>query len=136
MMKAPLRADPHRGEKRRTALLVMTPYGIGLLPMITLIPSLRLLYAIIAVSVMEVILMIITSVWDILLLVTFWRRRRILKQIDMENVITVSTLIKLLAFCLYRLILTPVISWRRNPLYPSVLSLKAFILFLHLDYSV
>ncbi|KAF8510271.1 hypothetical protein JB92DRAFT_3097475 [Gautieria morchelliformis] len=53
---------------------------------------------------LELSLVILTCLWDILLVVTFCSYRRIFRRVNMVNIMTISLLKHLSVFCLFRLL--------------------------------
>lgn len=113
-MRAALHTESARAKKLRTVLLVVTPYLFGLLPMVE--------YAHAGFDFLrgniyhgsgyaELALIIITSLWDAVLLVTFWRQRRILRRANIREVVSLYLLTKIFVFCLYRLTIGVLYIW-------------------------
>ncbi|KAF8499898.1 hypothetical protein BU17DRAFT_72191 [Hysterangium stoloniferum] len=94
-MKSTLRAESPRTEKRRTAIIELIP-AVGI-------------YGDITISIAQVILILLTSTFDIIVLISFWRRQRLMKRVNMENVTSFAVVIKLLVFSLYGVILSAIL---------------------------
>jgi len=95
-------------QKLRTAVLVVTPYLFSLLALIELFrPSTTNPQG--ADLILGIIFMILTCLTfglDVILLVTFWRHSRLLRQADIYGVMSMSMIIRLIIFSMYQLVLT------------------------------
>ncbi|KAF8590785.1 hypothetical protein K439DRAFT_1164307 [Ramaria rubella] len=49
---------------------------------------------------------VITLLWGVILLITCWRARRVLREANLHGVMCMPTLIRLLILCLYQFVLT------------------------------
>ncbi|KAF8510252.1 hypothetical protein JB92DRAFT_448608 [Gautieria morchelliformis] len=105
--------------KLRTFTLLITPYFMGIIPLCLLFdinqtPSAN------AMNYLELSLVILTCLWDILLVVTFCSYRRIFRRVNMVNIMTISLLTRLSVFCLFRFLfavifMTAIALLDRNP---------------------
>ncbi|KAF8505191.1 hypothetical protein JB92DRAFT_2966067 [Gautieria morchelliformis] len=98
--------------KLRTFALLVTPYLIGIIPVCELIYVNPAQYngLLEGVSYLELAMVILTSIWDVLLLVTFYRYRRIFRQADMGGIMSVSLLTRLSIFSFFRLFLSIIVA--------------------------
>ncbi|KAF8479887.1 hypothetical protein JB92DRAFT_1779141 [Gautieria morchelliformis] len=93
--------------------LVATPYLSGLVAVVELFPfpTRRLsdniaLPADIVVKCLFLVITIINFLWTVVLVATFWRDRRILRQANVHGVMPFSMLRRLVLLCLYQLAMT------------------------------
>jgi len=107
-MRSTLRADSARLEKRRTAFLIVMPYIFGSIPLIELIPSAGI-YGDITISIVQVTLILLTSAFDIVVLISFLRRRRLMKRVNVQDVTSFAVVVKLLIFSLYGVVLSAIL---------------------------
>ncbi|KAF8516787.1 hypothetical protein JB92DRAFT_2909183, partial [Gautieria morchelliformis] len=87
--------------KLRTFMLLITPYCMGIVPFSQLfdINQTRNNLLLKAMDYLELSLVILTCLWDILLVVTFCSYRRIFRRVHMVNIVTISLLMRLSVFC-------------------------------------
>ncbi|KAF8516229.1 hypothetical protein JB92DRAFT_2910974 [Gautieria morchelliformis] len=92
--------------KLRTFTLLITPYFMGIVPLSQLFyinqTGNNSLFNV--MDYLELSLVILTCLWDILLMVMFCRYRRIFQRVNMVSIMTASLLVRLFAFCLFRLL--------------------------------
>ncbi|KAF8510244.1 hypothetical protein JB92DRAFT_448013 [Gautieria morchelliformis] len=88
--------------KLRTFTLLITPYFMGMVPLCLLF-DINQTRSTNAMYYLELSLVILTCLWDILLVVTFCSYRRIFRRVNMVNIMTISLLTRLSVFCLFRL---------------------------------
>jgi len=94
-----------RAKSRCQVLLLVTPYVFGLLPLIELLPI--NIFAIVGLTtIVEAILITVTSVWDIIILTSFIRRSQNFQKLGMGHSFSARFLAKILVFSGYRLTLT------------------------------
>ncbi|KIJ31465.1 hypothetical protein M422DRAFT_266843 [Sphaerobolus stellatus SS14] len=98
-------SDRKAKENRWIGLLLLVPYLGSIFLLIGLIRSVD---GRVATSIIELFIIVITLVLDVILLYAFTKRRRIFKRIsiglEVPNIISLELLLKLLAFCVYRMI--------------------------------
>ncbi|KAF8486636.1 hypothetical protein JB92DRAFT_3023612 [Gautieria morchelliformis] len=92
--------------KLRTFALLITPYLMGLVPLCELFdfaPT-GIFLLLKAMDYMDLSLVVLTCIWDILLVVTFVSYRRIFRQANMGSIMSLSLLVRLSVFCSFRLL--------------------------------
>ncbi|KAF8586628.1 hypothetical protein K439DRAFT_937546 [Ramaria rubella] len=105
-MRAAFHDVPMQVERMRTVMFLVSPYVMGIIPLMQILyknqthPNL----AMDIVTYFELAISTVTVVWDILLVFTFYNNRRVLKRVNMCGIITSSLLIRITAFCVFRLI--------------------------------
>ncbi|KAF8510259.1 hypothetical protein JB92DRAFT_449738 [Gautieria morchelliformis] len=83
-----------------------------------------------AMNYLQLSLIILTCLWDILLVVTFCRCRRIFRRVHMGNIMAISLLMRLSVFCLLRflcavILMTWIALFDRNPNSRATLMVEA-----------
>ncbi|GJJ15139.1 hypothetical protein Clacol_009414 [Clathrus columnatus] len=104
-IRSMLKVETKEMLKRRTAILVMTSYIAGLLPIIELLPS-AAQTAQTVISLSQVLVHLATAIWALFLIFSYMRQQRALKKVKMQTSSSVTTLTKLVIFSLYGVILT------------------------------
>ncbi|KAF8511594.1 hypothetical protein JB92DRAFT_363270 [Gautieria morchelliformis] len=94
--------------KLRTFTLLITPYFMGIVPLCQLFDT-NQTHMLKAINYLELSLIILTCLWDILLVVTFRSYRRIFRRVHMVDIMTISLLVRLSVFCLLRLLSAAII---------------------------
>ncbi|KAF8510257.1 hypothetical protein JB92DRAFT_2941267 [Gautieria morchelliformis] len=89
--------------KLRTFTLLITPYFMGMVPLCLLF-DINQTRSTNALYYLELSLVILTCLWDTLLVVAFCSYRRIFRRLNMVSTMTVSLLTRLSVFCLFRLL--------------------------------
>ncbi|KAF8516595.1 hypothetical protein JB92DRAFT_2909393 [Gautieria morchelliformis] len=107
-MRAAFRCVNARITKLRTFMLLITPYFMGIVPLCLLfdVNETRSNFLLKAMAYLQLSLVILMCLWDILLVVTFCSYRRIFRRVHMVNIMTISLLMRLSVFCLFRLLYT------------------------------
>jgi len=103
-MRAALHVESAPTERLRTLLLVVSPYLVSLIPLGEFNQGTLGLRMELFVDYAEVSLLVLTVLWDVILLIMFWRRRRILRLAKLPEVMSLSLLTRILVFGLYRLV--------------------------------
>ncbi|KAF8505189.1 hypothetical protein JB92DRAFT_2966057 [Gautieria morchelliformis] len=111
-MRTAFHNESKRTAKLRTFVLLVTPYLIGIVPVCELVYVNPAQYngPFEGVTYLELTMVILASIWDVLLLVTFYRYRRIFRQADMGGIMSVSLLTRLSIFSFFRLFLSIIVA--------------------------
>ncbi|KAF8461155.1 hypothetical protein JB92DRAFT_3072730 [Gautieria morchelliformis] len=103
-----------RTTQLRTFALLITPYLMGLVPLCLLfdftpkVLNLRLK----AVDYVVLSLVVLTCIWDFLLVITFVSYRRMFRQVNMGSIMNLSLLVRLSVFCSFRLLFAVIlVTW-------------------------
>jgi len=100
IMRAAFHQSSPQTRKIRTSLLVISPYLIGLLPLIAIFnPDAGNEI----VGLFSILVCTITPVMDLVLLVYYWRWYRKVRKAKMKGVMSISFFVRLLAFSTYQL---------------------------------
>ncbi|KAF8476525.1 hypothetical protein JB92DRAFT_3050262 [Gautieria morchelliformis] len=101
--------------KLRTFTLLVTPYLMGLVPLVMRAFDFTprgLLLRSKAMDYVALSLVVLTCIWDILLVVMFVSYRRIYRRVNMGSIMTLSLLVRLSVFCSFRLLFAVIlVTW-------------------------
>ncbi|KAF8522517.1 hypothetical protein JB92DRAFT_2887408 [Gautieria morchelliformis] len=101
-----------RTTKLRTFALLVTPYLMGIIPLCQLFDFARtgIILRLKAVDYVDLLLVVLTCIWDILLVTKFVSYRRIFRQVNMGSIMSLSLLVRLSVFCSFRLFVAVILA--------------------------